>query len=150
MIDMPPRIPLFDAIDPRSLAAKSPLLQSRINQLNKDKTPAAPVINVVLPNGMLGYGQHHAPIHNHAPAPVPPASSSLLPPGTKPGSKQDIATFCTVHNLSEAILERFLTHKLTGTQAFRYIEERHLTEMGFMFGEIVDLREAVEEWSGSA
>jgi hypothetical protein len=154
-IDMPPRIPMFDAVDPRSLAAKSPLLQSRINQLNKDKTPAAPVINVVLPNDILGYGQYRVPAHNQGPPPAPPPappamSSTLLLPNAKPGPKQDMATFCAAHNLSDAILEKFQIHKFTGTQAFRYIEERHLTEMGFMFREIVDLREAVEEWSGSA
>jgi hypothetical protein len=134
----------------------NPLLrshQSHINQLKKDKAPAAPAINVVLPNDMLSYGQYHAPIHNHAPAPVPPApvplASSLLPPGAKPCPKQDITTFCTVHNLSKTILERLQNHKFTGMQAFRYIEEQHLTEMGFMFGEIVYLKEAIGEWSGS-
>ena len=117
-------------------------------------TQAAPVINVVMPNDMFGILRPaFAPTPDPQP-PIPvlhqslmPSSQSLIPPHLQPGIKQDIATFCQAHGLSEQVLEKFRAHAYTGTQAFRYIDVQELKELGFKPGEIVDLKEAILEWA---
>ena len=128
---------------------KSPLLQARLNAM-ANKGPAAPVINcnVVMPNDMFGF-LRPAPAPPLVPTFQPPAPGpqALIPPDLQPGIKQDIATFCRTHGLSEEVLEKFRAHAYTGTQAFRYISVQELKDLGFKPGEIVDLKEAVLEWA---
>jgi len=95
---------LFNAVLAHAIALKSPILQARINQMNCDKAPqppAAPVINVVLPNNL--YGQYPPPV---LPPPIPaPHTTGLIPTTHEPGSRLNMATFCTVYELSDAILQ---------------------------------------------
>jgi hypothetical protein len=163
-IDKPPHISLFDPVSPQSLAAKSPLLQARLNAMAKGQpmpatatapqaAVAVPVINVVMPNDLFGILRPGFP-----PAPGPqhlfpaiqqpiPASQPLIPHHLQPGIKLDIGTFCLSHGLSADILEKFRENAYTGTQAFRYIDVQELKDLGFKPGEIVDLKEAVLEWA---
>jgi hypothetical protein len=137
---------LFDAVSAHAIASKSPILQARINQMNRDKAPqppAAPVVNVVLPNNL--YGQYPPPV---LPLPIPVLQATGLIPAThEPGSKLDIATFCAIFGLSNAIYERLTENAYTATHAFAHMETTELREMGFKAGEIVDLKEAVKEWA---
>jgi hypothetical protein len=116
-------------------------------------TPAALVINIVMPNDM--FGTLH-PAFAPAPGPLHPFPTSQQPiatlqplilPHLQPGVKLDIDTFCLVHGLSNNILEKFRKHAYTGTQAFRYLDIQELKELGFKPGEIVDLKEAILEWA---
>jgi len=149
----PPNINIFDAVSTHTMAERSPLLQARINAATlKDKTaiippPPAPIFNVVLPNNIFGA---YNPLIPLLPPPAPPAaitSCGLIPPSYKAGEKLDIATFCAIYELSEAILERLKDNAYTGTQAFAHMEPAELREMGFKPGEIVDLKEAVKAWA---
>ena len=55
--------------------------------------------------------------------------------------------FCSVFALSDDIFRRLDANKYSGTQAFAHMESSELWELGFMPGEIVDLKEAVLEWA---
>lgn len=114
--------------------------------MNRDKAPqppAAPVINVVLPNNL--YGQYPPPA---LPPPIPaPQMTGLIPATHEPGSRLDMATFCAVFRLSDAISHRLTDNAYTATHAFAHMEPAELREMGFKAGEIVDLKEAVKEWA---
>lgn len=104
MLEKLPNMNLFDAVSVHAVASKSPILQARINQMNCDKSPqppAAPVVNVVLPNNL--YGQYPPPM---LPPPIPaPQETGLIPATLEPGSKLDMATFCSIFELSDAIYE---------------------------------------------
>ncbi|TFK35642.1 hypothetical protein BDQ12DRAFT_611582, partial [Crucibulum laeve] len=151
-IETPPNTTLFNEVSPTSIVAESPILQACLNAMAKEKaTLSAPVINVVLPNDIFGL---YCPT---APAPLPAqlapihqqqhvASSGLIPTHLHPGVKMDMTTFCATYHLSNAILSWFKENAFTGTQAFQYIDNSEIKEMGFKLGEIVDLKEAVEEW----
>lgn len=106
--------------------------------------PAAPVIKVVLPNNL--YGQYPAPA-GPLPLILGPQMTGLIPATHEPGSKLDMATFCAVFNLSNAIYQHLKDNTYTGTQAFAHMESAELIELGFKREEIVDLKEAVKEWA---
>ena len=116
---------------------------------------ATPIINcnVVMPNDMFGF---LCPAPTPAFLPAPPLAmlqlhaaslQVLIPPNLQSGIKQDITTFCHTYGLSDKVLERFKAHAYTGTQAFWYINMQELKDLGFKPGEIVDLKEAVLEWT---
>ncbi|KAG6847329.1 hypothetical protein H0H93_008788, partial [Arthromyces matolae] len=155
-IDTPPNIALFDDAAPHALAKKSPILQARVNNMMKNAAAppsSAPVVNVVMPNDMFNFLRPAAtapapvPLHEAALPAVPLASKTLLPPNCFPGLRLDMTQFCQAYRLSDQILKKFQDHAYTGTHAFRYIEMSDLNAMGFLPGEIVDLREAVAEWA---
>lgn len=54
--------------------------------------------------------------------------------------------FCSIFTLSEDIFRQLDAKNNAGTQAFAHMESSELRELGFMPGEIVDLKEAVLEW----
>jgi len=113
--------------------------------MNKDKAPplpAAPVINVVLPNNL--YGQYLPAV----PPPIPvPQMTGLIPATHQAGSKLDMAMFCALFGLSDAIHQRLKDNAYSSTHAFAHMESGELREMGFKAGEIVDLKEAIKEWA---
>ena len=114
--------------------------------MNKDKgppPPAAPVINVVLLNNLYG---HYLPPGPPPSIPVP-QMTGLIPATHQPGSKLDMATFCAIFNLSDAIHQRLKENAYSSTHAFAHMESGELREMGFKAGEVVDLKEAVKEWA---
>ena len=117
--------------------------------------PNQPIINVVLPNNTGGYPVYPNAPNNGAPiAPLPQVlaptvDAFILPPNHSEGPKMDIETFCTVYSLSEGFLSRFREHRISGTHAFAHISTKELKEMDFKIGEIIDIKEAVKEWSRS-
>jgi hypothetical protein len=137
--------------------SKLPLLQARVNALSKERGQGAPIINVVLPNNLNagGYPVYPTVPNNEPPvAPLPQAlspavdsSSYLLPPNHSEGPKMDIETFCFFISLSEDLLSHFREHRISGTHAFAHISTKELKEMDFKIGEIIDIKEAVKEWS---
>ncbi|KAF8230389.1 hypothetical protein L208DRAFT_1281992, partial [Tricholoma matsutake] len=102
-IDMPPNNALFDTLDPCTVAAKSPLLQCRL-QFNTEAKAAQEIHNHInLPAELLGL--FRPPVlpgpllDTHASTPM------LLPPTFKPGQKMTIEDLCTQFSLSTKILD---------------------------------------------
>jgi len=120
--------------------------------MSKERGQQAPVINVVLPNSIGGY-PIYPPIGGPAAAPQvsqvssPTMDAHLLPENHSEGPKMNIEMFCTVYSLSSDLLRRFREHGVSGTHAFAHIGVKELKEMEFKIGEIIDVKEAVKEWS---
>ena len=51
------------------------------------------------------------------------------------------------YQLPDAILQHFRDNAITGTHVFSHIMDSDLTGMGFKFGEVIDLKEAVMIWA---
>lgn len=125
--------------------SKSPLLQSRLNAMEKEKGPQAPVVNVILP---ANFGIPPAPV---ATPPAPAVKGTgLIPPTYGEGPRMEIDLFCAVYELPPPVLKNFQENAITGTHAFSHISEADLTGMGFKIGEIIDLKEAVKSWAASS
>ena len=151
---MPPNIALFDTVNAENLTKKSPLLQARINAKARENSPAAPIVNVVLPNDM--FDMYHVatpiPIPAVGPAvtpthPHPPTTSNLIPAHLHPSPCIRINEFCNLYHLGENIVQQLKENGFTGTQAFRFIETKDLKDMGFKPGEIADLKDVIEVWA---
>lgn len=128
-----------------------------MNAMSKERGQGAPIINVVLPNNAGGYPVYPTAPNNELGAPNAPLLQALAPTvdaflsaeNHSEGPKMDIETFCTVYSLSEELLSCFREHRISGTHAFAHIGTKELKEMGFRIGEIIDIKEAVKEWSRS-
>lgn len=154
MSEMPPNIALFNTVNAENLTKKSPLLQACINAKVRENGPAAPIMNVVLPNDMFGMYRAATPIPVPAAGPAitpnhpcPPTTSSLIPSHLHPGPCIQIDEFCDLYHLGENIVRQLKENGFTGTQAFHFIETKDLKDMGFKPGEIADLKDAVEAWA---
>jgi len=147
-LEKPPNHHLFDAADPQKLTEGSDLLKARLKAVKgQAQQAAAPliVINNNFPENFTGA------VHR-GPAPAPPAAvtvaaQGLIPANRQAGPKLPIVQFCQTHQLGDEILSWLQDNKYTGTQAFRYMTNQELKDMGFKPGEIVDLKEAVADWS---
>lgn len=124
-----------------TIVSKSPLLTSRLRAMEKDK-PQAPVVNVVLP---ANFGLPLPVIAQ--PPPHIPKPTGLIPSTHSEGPRMDIDKFCMVYQLPDTILQHFRDNAITGTHAFSHIMDSDLTGMGFKFGEVIDLKEAVMIWA---
>ncbi|KAJ7877283.1 hypothetical protein B0H13DRAFT_1631817 [Mycena leptocephala] len=155
-IETPPNNELFDKVSQGARAAKSPLLQRRL-ELQQEATarqaPPAPQVH-------LNFGAEIAGLFRAAAAPpappaavpnafIPPPDSSnmLIPFPRLPGADLSIEDFCTFYNLDADICERFKQQRFKRTTAFKFVEVPELKEMGFMKGEVAELKVAIEEWS---
>ncbi|KAF8156684.1 hypothetical protein B0H34DRAFT_859408 [Crassisporium funariophilum] len=116
----PPNHRLFNT----KRTALLPVLQRRIEAQNQKNTPPTqPVFNLTLGNELVGLFRQPAkalapapvpapapmPILDPAPAPVsnhhiPVGCPFLLPPSRSPGTEMSLSTFCTTHELGDAIL----------------------------------------------
>ncbi len=111
------------------------------------------------PQVHLNFGAELAELFRPAVAPPPPAavpnafipppnsSNMLIPFPRLPGADLSIEEFCTAYNLEGDICERFKEHRFKRTTAFKFVEIPELKEMGFMRGEVAELKVAIEEWS---
>lgn len=151
-LEKPPNIAQFDPVSTRTVVSKSPILQQRLNNMAKERGPQAPVVNVVLPNN-FGLYQEFGMQGGRVPGPVaaPPTQTpgpiSLIPTNYTEGQKMDLETFCLIYALPDDIKRRLNDHKITGTHAFAHMTSDHLEGMGFMLGEIIDLKEAIKHWA---
>ena len=146
-MEKPLNILLFDPVSLHTAISKLPLLQAHLNAVNKEKAlpplPAAPVINVVLPNDMFNPYQHYRPLLST------PQMTGLIPSTHGPGPRMSMEQFCSVFALSDNIFCRLDTNKYSGMQVFAHMESSELRELGFKPGKIVDLKEALLEWASS-
>ncbi|KAJ7144346.1 hypothetical protein C8R44DRAFT_601387 [Mycena epipterygia] len=153
-INKPPNNELFDKLDPRGLAARSPLLQRRL-ELNQQKAAAAnPQININFPPELVGlFGRPAAPDPVGAPvllprvAPPHPDVPMLISPGIAAGPSLSVEDFCTRYDLDDDICARFKQFKYKKTDSFRYITLHQLEKMEFMPGEVAELQVAIAKWT---
>ncbi|KIJ93203.1 hypothetical protein K443DRAFT_61171, partial [Laccaria amethystina LaAM-08-1] len=100
-MEKPPNILLFDPVSSHTAVSKSCLLQACLNAIRKEKAPplppAAPVINVVLPNDMFNPYQH--------PRLLVPASqmTGLIPSTHSIGPQMSMEQFFRIFALSDDI-----------------------------------------------
>ncbi|KAJ7165780.1 hypothetical protein C8R46DRAFT_900364, partial [Mycena filopes] len=148
----PPNDKLFDGVSLDALGNRSPLLQRRLelqNQHNAPAQPAMPQITINIPDMLQRFQPPAAP----APAPVPGAPHAfdsppmLIPPPLVPGPKLSIEEFCVRYELDADIAARFREHRFKSTEVFRYIEVKELKELGFVSGEIAELKVAIATWA---
>ena len=142
-MEKPLNILPFDPVLSHTAVLKLPLLQARLNTISKERAPplppAAPVVNVVLPNDMFNPYEH--------PQPLAPTSqmTSLISSTHSTWPWMSIDQFCSIFTLSDDIHHQLDDNQYSGTQAFAHMEASKLWELGFKPGEIVDLKEAVLE-----
>lgn len=140
-LEHPPNIEEFDAVSTHTIVSKSPLLQARINAMQKTKGVSEPVQI----HNHIYHGQGAGPA-----APVGPAnppSNALVPATHTPGPRLDIAAFTSFYQLPSSIYQVFIDNAVTGTHAFSHMTTGDLTQMGFKFGEVIDLKEAILLWA---
>jgi hypothetical protein len=70
----------------------------------------------------------------------------LIPFPRLPGPDLSIGDFCALYKLDADICDRFKQQNFKRTTAFKFVEIPELKEMGFMMGEVAELKVAIEEW----
>ena len=79
-------------------------------------------------------------------APVESQSNGLIPGTHVAGIRLEIQAFVEFYQLPSSFLRLFVDNAITGTHAFSHITTDDLKAMGFKFGEIIDLKEAIMLW----
>lgn len=148
----PPNHHVFDGLGDDNVSAKSVLQQRRVAAQAKEcpATSSSPVINFHLPEGLLAPFAPTTPTRlTRAPQSLPHVekSSMLLPPPLEPGAKLTIVEFCTKYGLQDTISTKLTENGYVATHTFKFIEVEELKEMGFLRGEIAELKAAVETWA---
>ncbi|KAI6019037.1 hypothetical protein BKA83DRAFT_4495901 [Pisolithus microcarpus] len=153
MITKPPNHCLFNAVDTRGNITQEKLslvlqhhlaLESKNNPLQI----SSPVINVTLGNDILGLAhtsmgpQIQMPQHK-----IETTNDSLLPMTHVPGEDMAIIEFCTHYNLGDTILKKLQDNSFRKACSLHFLTINALKEMDFVHGEIVELQDAVEQWS---
>jgi hypothetical protein len=127
----------------------SPVLKQRLKVNKAVPTPAvasAPIFNFSIGNEVAQLFNPGAPIRATAPA-ATAIPSTLLPPTRVPGPDLPIADFCQQHQLDNDVLHKLMDNRYKNVRTLRFITIADLKEMGFLPGEIGELRDAVEKWS---
>jgi hypothetical protein len=144
-LETPPNHKLFD---PRH--AMSPVLKQRLKANKADAVPApvatAPIFNFSIGSEVARLFNPGAPIAETAPTAVA-VPSTLLPPTRVPGLDLPIVDFCQQHHLDNDILGKLKENRYKNARTLCFVTIADLKEMGFLPGEIGELRDAVEKWS---
>ncbi|KAJ7909537.1 hypothetical protein B0H13DRAFT_2330240 [Mycena leptocephala] len=155
-VETSPNNSLFDTVAVGARAAQLPLLQRRLelrDQAAAKNAPAVPQVNINLPPEFANLLRPVVPPAAPAPAapnafiPPPNTANMLIPYPHIPGADLLIQDFCSLYDLDNDICEKFQIPKYKRTNAFKFVEVDELKEMGFMKGEIAELKVAVGKWS---
>ena len=144
-LEKPPNIVLFDPVSKHAIVSKSLVLQAQLDAIAREKgpqQPPVPPINIILPNSY-----QPAPPTLPAIGLIGSAPGGLIPEMHKEGPKIDMATFSAIYCIPDDIHQRLRENKITGTHAFSQIIVTDLKDMGLKLGEIIDLKQAIEEWA---
>ncbi|KAF8153727.1 hypothetical protein K438DRAFT_2026635 [Mycena galopus ATCC 62051] len=152
-LDTPPNNQLFDTVASAARASRSPLLQRRLEKqqtANNNGPPPAQVHFNIPPEFANLF--RPPPLAPAVAAPLalnqPPSTEQMLIPSSRvPGDDLAISAFCEMYDLDTDIADRFTQNRYKRTMAFKFIEVSELKEMGFMNGEIAELKVAVDKWS---
>ncbi|KAJ7616492.1 hypothetical protein FB45DRAFT_934339 [Roridomyces roridus] len=71
----------------------------------------------------------------------------LMPESLVPGPSLFIEEFCSMYDLGEEVLARFQAHRFKRTNGFAFVELADLTKMGFLTGEIAEIKAAISTWA---
>jgi hypothetical protein len=151
----PPNNKLFD---PSQTTRISPVVQRRKAEqaaiASSTLSAGPPVFNISLGNDFANLFRPAPPL---APAPAPLAPlpqpvitqkySSLLPPSREPGIDMALSEFCTQYGLSNEILIKLTKNGYTRTRTLRFVQTDDLSAIGFMLGEVAEMKDAVERWA---
>ena len=140
---MPPNNKLFDVA---SVSHNSPVLQRRKTEQRKASEAAAssaPIFNLSLGNDFLHSTNN---IKNSSWA---PDTLSLLDPSCTAGPDMPITTFCTRYELGDPIVWKLTDNGYSHAHMLRFVQISELTQMEFWLGDIVAMKDAVEQWSVS-
>ena len=74
-------------------------------------------------------------------------SLTLLPPTQVPGPDIPIEDFCQQHQLDNDVLQKLKDNCYKNAWTLHFVTITNLKKMGFLLGEIGELRDAVEKWS---
>jgi hypothetical protein len=87
--------------------------------------------------------------HQYPPTPVavPGPSLMLLPTSHSVGPSLSLNGFCKQYDLTTAICEKLRNEGFTGSHPLQYVAIADLKEMGFKYGKIASLKDAVMHWS---
>lgn len=154
-LETPPNNELFDKVARAARASQSPLLQRRLElkeQAAAKSAPAAPQVHFNFPPEILDLLRPAAPPAPPIAAanvlvPLPNASNMLIPSNRVAGPDLSIDDFCSMYDLDTDIGDRFKQQKFKGTAAFKFVELAELKEMGFLKGEVAELKVGIEKWS---
>ncbi|KAF8179367.1 hypothetical protein K438DRAFT_2021682 [Mycena galopus ATCC 62051] len=152
-LDTPPNNQLFDTVASAARASRSPLLQRRLEkqQTASNNGPPPAQVHFNIPPEFANLFRP-PPLAPAVAAPLalnqPPSTEQMLIPSSRvPGDDLAISAFCEMYNLDTDIADRFTQNRYKRTMAFKFIEVSELKEMGFMNGEIAELKVAVDKWS---
>lgn len=73
--------------------------------------------------------------------------SSLIPNGHGPGAGISIQHFCSLYSLRLEIETIFIDNGFRFSSALEYISPDELKEMGFLRGDIAEIKRAIAQWS---
>ncbi|KAJ6454595.1 hypothetical protein C8R45DRAFT_1111843 [Mycena sanguinolenta] len=138
-LELPPNNELFDRASAKNAPAAPQVHFNFPPEFANILRPAAPPVP--------------APVVAHLPtAPdalvLPQNSANMLIPYLRiPGPDMSFEDFCTQYELGEDICSRFTEHRYKRTSALQFVEMGDLKEMGFMRGEIAELKVAIGAWS---
>lgn len=83
-----------------------------------------------------------------SPAPVTPAGPpTLLPERSSAGATLVLSEFCTLFDVSTTVHDKLLHEGFTSSRTLQYLTLPDLKEMGFKYGEIASIKDAVARWS---
>jgi hypothetical protein len=145
-----PNHKVFDTISADNLALLSPL-QLRHLQAQKENAPAmtSPQIHnyISFPDNLFALLANKSNLPVAPPESCSTLSAMLLPNEYQPGLTYSIEEFCTQFKLSNLILTKLKDNGYSCTHTIKFIEVSELQSMGFKFGEIAELKEAVWLWA---
>ena len=161
-LDQPPNNKLFD---PSQLTRVSPVVQRRKAEQaaaalssSSSSSNGQPIFNITLGNEFANI-LHSAPAPVLAPlAPAPPLPAppqprvapqypSLIPPTREPGIDMPLSDFCAQYGLSTSVLNKLTTNGFIRTRNLRFIQTEDLGTIGFLLGEVAEMKDAVERWA---
>ena len=70
----------------------------------------------------------------------------LVPASAVPGPSLSLDDFCKAYSLSNNVHQKLDDNGYTGSNTIRYICVPELKEMGFKYGEIAAMKDAVRQW----
>lgn len=110
--------------------------------LEANRAPVLPPINIHLVDSRSGSGSDSGSGSSHGVA-------SATRTRQLTGPRLTLDEFCARFTLSDDIKKKLTEKKITGPHALRFISDEELqTKLGLEIGELADLRDAQEQWSG--
>ncbi|KAJ7158158.1 hypothetical protein C8R46DRAFT_1292258 [Mycena filopes] len=148
-LEVPPNNNLFDAIAAGARGAQSPLLQRRLELREREaakNAPVAPQVNFNFPPEFAALLRQPAPVPAPAPALPLAAPNALVPPPNAGKMLIPYPVFLVLTSPSPTSAPHIISTMIYGID-FEFIEVDELKEMGFMRGEVAQIKGAIGKWS---